>query len=286
MENPQPPSALPATQNFDGLIVVTDLDGTLLDHHDYSYAAAQTALARLQAENIPLILATSKTRAEVAPLHAALGLGDWPANWPAIIENGAGIYDPVDGAAGEGQAYLDIRNALDQLEPRLRVCFRGFGDMSAQEIAAATGLSPQAAQDAKQREYSEPGLWQGEDDAQAAFEDALAAQGVFARYGGRFLTLSTGQTKANAMAEVKAKLGATTVIALGDAPNDVEMIAAANVGVIIKNTHGTPLAPLSERPNQWILRSDALGPSGWNACVHEILDHIAHSPLSERKFDV
>ena len=47
------------------MLVFTDLDGTLLDHHDYSYDAALPTLRRLKKANIPLIFNTSKTAAEV-----------------------------------------------------------------------------------------------------------------------------------------------------------------------------------------------------------------------------
>ncbi len=35
------------------LIVFTDLDGTLLDHHSYSWRAASPAMAKLAANGIP-----------------------------------------------------------------------------------------------------------------------------------------------------------------------------------------------------------------------------------------
>ena len=69
------------------LLVFSDLDGTLLDHESYSFAPARAALAALAEIGAGVVLATSKTAAEVAPLRAALGL----AGWPAIVENGAGL---------------------------------------------------------------------------------------------------------------------------------------------------------------------------------------------------
>ena len=68
---------------------LTDLDGTLLDHETYWFDAALPALEAVKAQNIPLILASSKTTAEIAPLQKAIGI-----EYPAIVENGAGIYWP------------------------------------------------------------------------------------------------------------------------------------------------------------------------------------------------
>ena len=55
-------------------VIFTDLDGTLLDHASYSYAPAEPALALLHKLEIPLILASSKTAFEIAPLREELDL--------------------------------------------------------------------------------------------------------------------------------------------------------------------------------------------------------------------
>ena len=46
------------------LIIFTDLDGTLLDFR-YSYKEAVPALNLIRKKNIPLIICSSKTRAEI-----------------------------------------------------------------------------------------------------------------------------------------------------------------------------------------------------------------------------
>ncbi|MEZ5767057.1 MAG: HAD-IIB family hydrolase [Paracoccaceae bacterium] len=243
-------------------VVFTDLDGTLLDHETYAWAAAIPALDALKARGVPLVLASSKTAAEIAPLHAALGLGDAPA----IVENGAGIWRPGAEAREDG-AYRRLRTALEALPKELRVHFRGFGDMSAFEVAEITGLSREAAALARTRRYSEPGTWSGDAATLERFLGALEAQGIAARRGGRFLTLSLGATKADRMEEIAAALGATTTLALGDAPNDIEMLEAASAGVIVKNDHGTPLTRLMGEDAGRITRTEAPGPAGWNQAV-------------------
>lgn len=71
----------------DPLIIVTDLDGSLLDHHTYSWQPAETWLKRLRAHQIPLVICSSKTAAEIVPLQQKLGISDEPF----IAENGAVI---------------------------------------------------------------------------------------------------------------------------------------------------------------------------------------------------
>ena len=55
-------------------IIFTDLDGTLMDHHTYSLAAALPTVQALSDRGIPVIPCTSKTRAETAKIMASLGL--------------------------------------------------------------------------------------------------------------------------------------------------------------------------------------------------------------------
>ncbi|MCR8547226.1 HAD-IIB family hydrolase [Salipiger sp. P9] len=258
------------------LIVFTDLDGTLLDHSDYSYDPARPALAALKARGIPLILASSKTAAEILPLHQELGLGDAPM----IVENGAERVSP-GAAATDRTAYDRLRGILDTLPEDLRAPFRGFGDMSTAEVAEITGLPPASAALARQRNFSEPGLWQGTDAQRDAFLAALAAQGVLARSGGRFLTLSFGGTKAQQMAGIMADLGADTAIALGDAPNDVEMLESADYGVILRNDHGKGIPALPGEDSGRIARTTEPGPKGWNIAVLALLDRLGRNGRAE-----
>lgn len=252
------------------IVVFSDIDGTLIDHDTYSYAAAQECLAVLRRHDIPLILASSKTSAEIIPLRRELGF----AGSPAICENGAGL---IDGGSGDGAPdgdYCRLRILLDGVPKQLRRQFRGFGDMTTEQVVQATGLSPDAAARARRREFSEPGLWSGSAEDKAAFLEYLRGEGVSATQGGRFLTLSFGATKADRMAEIMARLGATVSIALGDAPNDVEMISAADYGVIVANPSHAPLPALPGEKDGRIIRTKKPGPEGWSLAVLRILSDL------------
>lgn len=246
------------------LLILTDLDGTLLDHETYDFAPAQPMLARLAHAQVPVILASSKTAAEIAFWQERLGLGAWPA----IVENGAALHD----GAQDDSAYRRIRAAL----AGLRAPFCGFGAMSTAEIAAVTGLSPAQAALAQQRQHTEPGLWSGTDEELAHFCAALDAQGITVRRGGRFLTLGWGGSKAGWIPALRARFRPDVVIALGDAPNDAEMIAAADRGVIVRNDHGPGLPPMPGESHGRILRSTASGPAGWAEGLGRILADLGH----------
>ena len=69
------------------IVVITDLDGTLLDQRTYSYEPSLPAVARLRELKISLVLCSSKTAAEIIPLQRELGLKD-----PFICESGGAVY--------------------------------------------------------------------------------------------------------------------------------------------------------------------------------------------------
>jgi len=91
------------------LVIVTDVDGTLLDATTYEIEPALPALARIAQAGIPLVFCTSKTRAEVEALQQRLGI-----RHPFIPENGgaviapAGYFDHVPPSAetGDGRVVL------------------------------------------------------------------------------------------------------------------------------------------------------------------------------------
>ncbi|QPM89405.1 HAD-IIB family hydrolase [Pseudooceanicola algae] len=252
-------------------IVFTDLDGTLLDHASYSYDAALPALAALKDLGVPVILASSKTGPEIAVLRDELGL----AACPAIVENGAGLLPAHAAPEVGGHAYRDLRRALDVLPPALRGSFRGFGDLGPHGVAENAGLPPEQAAMACRRSFSEPGIWSGSAADEAAFVAVLAKSGISARRGGRYLTLSHGGTKADRMVEVAAQYGAGRSVALGDAPNDAEMLASADIGIVIANPHGNALPDLAQIARGEIRRSTKFGPEGWNEMMLPLLSEWA-----------
>lgn len=245
------------------LLVFSDLDGTLLDHDTYAWNAARPALDRLQSIGAGVILASSKTAPEIRVLQQAMGL----TAWPAIVENGAGV---LTDAAPDPADYDTIRAVLAQAPHRAR--YTGFGDLDTAGIADLTGLPPDDAARARDRAFSEPGLWSGTDAEKQAFLDYLAQHGITAREGGRFLTLSMGKTKADQMQAIIAHYRPARTIALGDAPNDVEMLQAADHGVIVANPHRSPLPHLPGDDTGTITRTTHPGPTGWNQAVLALLE--------------
>lgn len=251
-------------------MVFSDLDGTLIDHDTYDFAPAAPAIAELHRLSAGLVLASSKTAPEMGALRADIGA----EAWPAIIENGAGALPPFVTDCSDPVQYETVRSVLASLPPDLRRCFRGFADMSATEVAQMTGLPPDAAARAKQRSFSEPGIWSGTSADKQVFLTALLAQDITAQQGGRFLTLSLGRNKVDQMREIIAAYKPRHTIALGDAPNDIAMLEHADIGIVVANPAHPPLPPLKTEPAGRIIRTQHAGPTGWNAAVFDALARL------------
>ena len=71
------------------VLIFTDLDGTLLDADNYSFEEALPALEKIKKRKIPLILCSSKTKAELELYQKKLKIKS-----PFISENGGAIFIP------------------------------------------------------------------------------------------------------------------------------------------------------------------------------------------------
>jgi len=256
------------------LVIFTDLDGTLLDRDNYSFGPARPALLELRRLQVPLVFCTSKTRAEVAPLRRRLKNAH-----PFIVENGGGIVIPRSYFGQEtpsriqlGRPYAEMTAALDELSRRSRVRVRGFHQLTAQQIAAATGLPLTEARLAKKREYDEPFFFLDADrPARVKFVRLARRSGLELTRGGRFWHLFSGSDKGLAVWRLIAlyrRSGARPIrtLALGDAENDLPMLRAVNRAVLLPAPDGSfDRAVLRNLPR--VVRASVPGPAGWNEAV-------------------
>lgn len=248
------------------LLVVTDLDGTLLDHHDYSYAPALPVIERLQAHSIPLIANTSKTRAEWLAMRDRFHKN----TDPFVTENGSAIFMP-EGSQTYGRTREEI---LDLLQPfRKSYRFEGFADWTTAQVQEHTGLDQEAAALAQEREFSEPLIWHDTNTAKASFLEALADHELMTLQGGRFLHVLGKTDKGRPLSLLRDYYRENEmdpiVIALGDSPNDIAMLEYADIGVII----ASPKVEELEVPHgKRIERSTLQGPAGWAEVLTKLID--------------
>ncbi|SFR77218.1 mannosyl-3-phosphoglycerate phosphatase [Marinobacter daqiaonensis] len=258
-----------------GLIFFSDLDGTLLDHHSYDWTPAAPALERLRRHRLPLVLNSSKTAPEIRALRRELGNED-----PFIVENGAAVVIPADYFEPGPEQTLNMDCSRSRVLAVLRelrlqgFSFTGFSDLSVTELSRVTGLDEAGAALALDRSGTEPLMWQGTGRDLETFRAALAEAGLNLVEGGRFLHVMGLFDKADGMRYLmslyaRARPGPTLLsIALGDSPNDLPMLAGADLAVVISGVNSDAV----ELPDgHAVMRSVELGPAGWNQCVQDIL---------------
>jgi mannosyl-3-phosphoglycerate phosphatase len=277
------------------LLILTDLDGTLLDPLTYSFEAARPALTELKRRTIPVVLVSSKTRAELEPIRVLLDNQD-----PFVVENGGGLFIPKgmfnftleeavlrDGyqLIERGTAYGNVRAALRDIAARMGCDLRGFGDMSVAEVMSRTGLTYADAALAKQREYDEPfvivDLMEAEEHTPAAehmlrrVRQEAESRGLFCSVGGRFSHLHGSHDKGQAcryLINCYRRAWGTdrklVTIALGDSQNDLPMLAEVDHAVLIQHADGS-YDPDIRLPN--LFRAEGIGPVGWNAAISKLI---------------
>lgn len=263
---------LPDLQHW---LIFTDLDGTLLDHHNYSAAAAGEAMQRLSTAGVPVIINSSKTLVEIAAISDQLGLAT-----PQIAENGSVIFYPQSKEKQIlGAVYDDICTILAHLRNKHDFKFRGFNDWTAAEIVANTGLDLAAAEKAAQREATEPLLWLDTDERLQQFRDLLAQNQLELKKGGRFWHVMGLTDKAMAMQRLQQyyeekRDKSCFVIALGDSANDRDMLSAADIAIIVHNPHGSPFELAAVNHEREVIHTRLPGPQGWNAAILELLQRV------------
>jgi mannosyl-3-phosphoglycerate phosphatase family protein len=261
------------------MIIITDLDGTLLDARTYSFREAAPALELINGKGLPLILCSSKTRAELEVWRERLG-----NRHPFIVENGGGIFIPenyfpfpVDGEARSGyqvislgMPYTRIREKFVRLRDELQMPVRGFGDMTPAEVAALTGLPLDEAVLAKQREYGEPFVFPGAADERML--QAIEASGLRWTQG-RLFHLMGNHHKGRAVALLRTlferAMGPVIVAGLGDSLNDLPFLLAVDHPFLVRRADGSHDSRI-DIPG--LSRTQKIGPAGWNEAVLKLLE--------------
>jgi mannosyl-3-phosphoglycerate phosphatase len=251
-----------------GWLVFTDLDGTLLDHHNYDHTPALPALQQLQEAGVPVIPVSSKTLAELKEIRKKLHL-----KGPAVAENGAVIAYPGEEPQVAPPGYHLLRDFLIDCRANPSFDTFGFGDMELEEVMQHTGLPRDDAKRAMKRLASEPFLWRGDSESLTAFRREASNKHLRLLQGGRFMHLLGDTDKGQAVRLVVKHLRSrgkviTRTIALGDSENDRDMLLAVDNPVIIRKPDASHLS-LAERPDA--ILTDQPGPAGWNQAILQLI---------------
>lgn len=249
-------------------VIYSDIDGTLVDER-YCYEKALPAINLVKKKKIPLVFCTSKTRVEIEVYREKLEIND-----PFISENGGAVFipegyfgdvkfDKIDGyeVIELGTPYRKLRDVLNRIEKSVDCKITGFGDMTAEDIANVSGLDPESAALAKQREYDEPFIIRYGDEREII--EQIKSHGLNYTRGGRFHHILGDNDKGKAV-RILTRLfrengfrGKT--IALGDGKNDIQMLREVDTPILIKRTDGTYIDFEDDA-----IKTKLVGPEGWN----------------------
>lgn len=267
------------------LIIFTDLDGTLLDHYTYAWAPARKAIRSVQTHRWPLVFCTSKTRSEIERLQRQMGVSD-----PFIAENGGALFFPgnyrrwLPAAAFRTPPYLvlelgwkrsTVLGRLGRIRRLEELPIRTFSEMGVEEIAEVCGLPLRHARLALKREYDEPfSILPGAETKAPALLRKLEDSGFRLLRGGRFYHLSGPADKGTAVSRMLRILSRgdrhVHSLALGDAPNDLEMLRAADIPAIIRrDRRGIDPELMRALPNA--IKPLSKGTLGWAEVVDRFL---------------
>ena len=226
------------------IVVFADLDGTILEEN-YNYKQTQPLIDRLLVLGASIVLASSKTRAEVEFFRKRLGIID-----PFVVEDGSAIFIPKDYFKTTcshfrrdtqyyvielGTPYLRIREELTRIKKETGANIIGFGDMTIQEVSQDTGLPFELAKLAKEREYDEP--FQIIEGSEYAVIAAIKKRGLCYTKGGRYFHL-LGKTDKGRATEIlkqlyKQDFEKILTFGIGDSLNDLPMFVAVDKPYII-----------------------------------------------------
>jgi len=258
-------------------VVFADLDQTALP-----------AVQALRAQGIPLVLVSSKTRAELEPIRRRLQHRD-----PFIVENGAAVFVPQGlftfplervrtkssyDVIELGMPYHMLRDVLKQIEDAVETPLHGFGDLSVDEIMQITGLSHNEATLATIREYDEPFLLEG---PQAVVEEVcrqIGMRGLRWTKSGRFFHLTGDNDKGEAIEllmrcyqrEQRLRFQPDPVesVGIGDSIADVPLLAVVDHPILVQKPDGSfDTDVLLPR----LIRTRGVGAAAWKEAVLALL---------------
>ena len=247
-------------------LVASDVDGTLLDDDETITGRTREAVRAAVAGGVEFVLATGRPPRWIAPVVDALGFAPM-----AVCSNGAVIYDPAEDRIITART-LSV-GVLAELAEIATRAIPGAG-LAVQRVGRS------AHDTATPQFVSSPGYehaWLNPDNTEVSQEDLLSAPAIkllirkagaqssdmvaeltkhigiegdltYSTNNGLVEVVPLGISKATGVDEVARPLGigAADIVAFGDMPNDVPMLAWVGHGVAMGNAHPEAVAVANE----------------------------------------
>ena len=252
--------------------VVSDVDGTLMDHN-YDLTPAKDTIKTLQDLLIPVILCTSKTASEVDVIRKELNLSD-----PYIVENGAAIYgnslSKVDGKIILGEKYKVLEEILNNISNKIGYRLTPLNSLSDEEATALTGLKGHSLTLMRDRHWSMPFLNPPE-FLEEKINFYCKSFNVVILKGNRMShLLSINSDKGKAINALKNYFNNPNIkiIGLGDSPNDLPLLINSDFKIVIPSVNGPNLKLLDRlKDYKFTLAVDPNG-YGWKNEINKLIN--------------
>ena len=278
------------------VVVVTDIDDSLLEPGARALPSERAALDFLASRGVPLVINSSRTHAEIERIQETLRLLT-----PSISEHGSALFIPpgcfpsipdraaraVGGHVIEfGRPYHEVVEAVRITARELDVEIVGFADLTIEDAARELGVSDVEAQLAKLREYTELIRIADETDARRSHVlNALRRRGLRCWPIGRHHLVSATRDRTESLLTLKALWRhswgeAPSIVGFGNSEDDVNWLRYADVAVIVQDGHaGVDPRMLSKLPTARV--SQQPGRLGWSEAIVEsvaaLLDAREHA---------
>ncbi len=254
--------------------VVSDVDGTLMDH-EYDLTPAKETINKLKKLSIPVILCTSKTAAEVKVIRKELNLRD-----PYIVENGAAIYGEslkkVNGKIILGAQYEVLEKILKSISKEIGYDLKPLNNLSDKEATDLTGLKGHSLTLMRDRHWSMPFL-NPPNSLDKKIRFICKRYNVEIFKGNRMShLLSINSDKGKAIKALKSYSGNPNikVIGLGDSPNDFPLLKNSDFRIVIPGKNGPNLDLLDKLENlEYILAVEPNG-YGWKNELNKLINTL------------
>lgn len=268
------------------LVIITDLDGTLLDRKTYSFDPAAPALHLIWRKGIPLVFSTSKTRAEIEVYRAKL-----KNHHPFISENGGAVFIPkgyfsfpfpYDRELEKyfvlelGVFYPILLEVLESIRKETGIKITGFSDLTDEALSSLTGLSLEEARFAKRREYDEAFLIEAGEKEVEIIKRKIEEKGMNYAWGGRFHHILGKNDKGKAVEILRelyeSDFFSIVTVGIGDSLNDLPMLCAVDQPIFLRGEENRSLAFPPEIQNLTI--TEGTGPHAWNEAILGVISNL------------
>lgn len=256
------------------IVVFADPDGTLLEHGRDPCLSACDALTLLADHDVPIVLCSSRTRAELALIQQKLHL-----RHPFVSENGGAVFLPRGSLAAQlpgyevlafGGPHQHVVATLQRTVAALQIKVRTFSDMSVGEVADACGVSLAEARLAQLRDYDEPFRILDPDPAVSSrLLTALRRAGLRCFTGELFHHVTSGTDIRRAVRLLKTvyreQSGSVLTIGISDGRGDYSLLHEVDIPIVVLN-HAVNTARLLSKVPMARVTSNA-GSRGWEEAI-------------------